>query len=488
MLYLLDHWRRTGDAASLTAASRTLDAIAAGGIHDHVGGGFHRYTVDPNWRTPHFEKMLYNQGLLSRAFVEGWEVTGAPAWRRAAQRCFAYVLRDMTDPDGAFYAAEDADSRDAEGRLEEGAFYAWTPDEAGRAGGDPGIVATLGLDAAPTIEAGAVAHLNPGADVDFAALDPQLDRLRQARDARERPLRDDKIIAGWNGLMIRALAEGAVAFDEPGWARAAARAGDTLWARLWDDTGGGRLARLWAGGRAREEGALEDYAWLGLGYLALADATGEAVWQDRVRALVDAIEDRFADGSGRLKMAAADGPLGPIYDSADGATPSGESSALELLARFARRGAGPEIEARARALAAALSPMLAEQPLLRPDALAAARSLDGGETGRRRVLGQGAVRAHLRPDRLVLDIADGWHVNAPDAGGDLVGVRLAGAEAHWPAGRTASLGFADAPVSVYQGRVEAPFAAPPAGSVTLHLQACSDRLCLAPETATFRLP
>ena len=493
LLFLLDHWRRTGDARSLAVATRTLDAIAAGGIHDHVGGGFHRYTVDVNWRTPHFEKMLYNQGLLSRAFVEGWEVTGAPAWRRAAERCFAYVLRDMTDGDGAFYAAEDADSRDALGRLEEGVFYAWTPDEAARAAGDREVVATLGLDAAPTIEAGAVAHLSPGAEVDFAELDPALDRLRRARDRRERPLRDDKVIAGWNGLMIRALAEGAVAFDEARWLQAAARAGEALWARLWDArSDGGRLARLWAGGQAREEGALEDYAWLGLGFLALADATGETAWRDRVLALVDAVEDRFADGTGRLRMAAEDGPLGPIYDSADGATPAGESSALELLARFARRGAGPEIEARAGALSAALSPILVAQPMLRPDALAAARILipgaEGGETGRRRALGQGTVRAHLRPDRLVLDIAPGWHVTAPGATDDPAALRLDRADADWPAAGAAALGFAAAPVAVYVGHVEAAFPSPPAGLVRLRLQACSDRLCLAPETATFRLP
>ncbi len=485
LLYLLDHWRRTGEPAALAAATRTLDAIAAGGIHDQVGGGFHRYAVDPTWRTPHFEKMLYNQGLLARAFVEGWEIIGAAAWRRAAERCFAYVARDMTDADGAFYAAEDADSRDAEGRLAEGAFYAWTPDEATRASGDDGVASTLGLHLPPTIEAGAVAHLTPGADVDFAALDPQLEKLRLVRDRRERPLRDDKVIAGWNGLMIRALAEAAVAFDEPRYAGMAARAGEALWARLWD---GSRLARLWAGGRARQDGALEDHAWAGLGFLALADATGQAVWRERARAMVDAIEERFADGSGRLKMAAADGPLGVAYDSADGATPSGESSALELLARAARRGAGPEVEARARSLRDALSPIIAEQPLLRPDALVAARILDAGETGRRRVLGQGTVRVHLGSDRLLLGIAPGWHVNPPDAGGDLVGIRLDGAGAHWPEGQSADSGPAEAAAGVYRGRLEVPLATPPAGLVTLRLQACSDRLCLAPETVTFRLP
>ena len=127
LLFLLDHWRRTGEPQALAMATRSLDAIAAGGIHDHAGGGFHRYTVDPNWRTPHFEKMLYNQGQLARAFIEGWEATGNPAWRRAARRAFDYVNRDMTDAEGAFYAAEDADSRAAAGQLPEGAFHVWPP-------------------------------------------------------------------------------------------------------------------------------------------------------------------------------------------------------------------------------------------------------------------------------------------------------------------------------------------------------------------------
>ena len=484
VLFLLDHWRRTGDADALAAATVTLDAIAAGGIHDHAGGGFHRYTVDPNWRTPHFEKMLYNQGLLARAFVEGWEITGKPAWRRAAERTFAYVARDMTDPDGAFYAAEDADSLDDEDAREEGAFYVWTPEALAPVAG-PDAVEALGIDRAATIEAGAVIHLDPAEEPDFAALDPMLEAVRTAREARPRPIRDDKVIAGWNGLMIRALADGAAAFGEPRYAEQAARAGEALWARLWE---GDRLRRLWAAGQARSEGALEDYAWLGLGFLALFDATGEDVWRDRAAALARAMRARFDDGQGRLKMAATDGPLGPVYDSADGAVPSGESSALELLARLARRGDDPEVEARALALRAALSAPLADQPLIRPDALVASRILDAGETGRRRVLGRGRVRVHLMEDRLVLTIAGGWHVNAARPGQDwLIGAALEGAEADWPDGRAVELGFADGAIRVYDGLVEVPVR-PLAETVALTLQTCSDLICLEPETATFRLP
>lgn len=479
LLFLMDHWRRTGDARAREMALSTLDAIAAGGIHDHVGGGFHRYAVDPNWRTPHFEKMLYNQGQLSRAFVAGWEMTGAEPYRRAAQRTFDYVLRDMTDMAGAFYAAEDADSLDPSGQREEGAFYVWTPAEAGAE-----ARVLLGLDQPATMEAGAVAHLDPTVAADFAALDPVLERLRVLRDARPRPLRDDKVIAGWNGLMIRALAEGGEAFGDARRLEQASRAAEAVWNRLWT---GQRLARLWVGGEAREEATLDDYAWLGLGLVALADATGTKVWLERAKTLGKASLALFADGTGRLRMAAADGPLGPIYDSADGAVPSGESAMLELLTLLARRTGDLGFEDAALSLRAALSGPLAEQPLMRPDALTASRLLDMGESGARRTIGPNAVRILAGQDALHLRIAPGWHVNAHEPGQDwLVGATLDGAEAAWPGGTPLTAAFADGPVHVYEGHVSVPLATQTADVIDLTVQVCSDTVCLEPETLRFR--
>ena len=485
LLFLLDHWRRTGEDASLTVVLETLDAIAAGGIHDHVGGGFHRYATDPNWRTPHFEKMLYNQGQLARAFVEAWEITGETAYRRAAERTFDYVARDMTDADGAFYAAEDADSRNASGELEEGAFYVFSPDQLSALGlGDSNSL--LGMEEPATLEAGHVIHLEPRAELQFEPLDETLTQLRTARDARARPLRDTKIIAGWNGLMVRALADGAVAFSQPRYLALAERAGNSLWDRLWQD---GQLARLWADGEAREDGALEDYAWLGLAFASLFDATGKAVWLDRANLLAQAIETRFADGSGRLKMASADGPLGPIYDSSDDATPSGESSALELLARLARRQPSVEVETRALALRGALSGPLAEQPLLRPDALTASRILDAGESGKRRALAKGTVFVHLHPDHVELRIAEGWHVNAHKPGQDwLVGAEINGAKAIWPDGKPLNTGFSDSDIAVYDGNLSVPVTRSSGQTFEMTLQVCSHEICLEPETVTFRLP
>jgi hypothetical protein len=247
--------------------------------------------------------------------------------------------------------------------------------------------------------------------------------------------------------------------------------------------------RLWAGGRALEDGALEDYAWLGLGLLALHDATGDENWRDRAATLATTAAELFGDGQGRLKMAAADGPIGPVYDSADGATPAGESAMLELLARLARRLPDPAIPAVAERLRGALSGQLAQTPLLRPDALVASRIMEEGESGLRRSLAKGAVRVHLAEGgaRLVLDIAPGWHLNAHRPGPDwLTGAGLDGAAIDWPEGREVALGFSDQTVRVYQGRLDLALD-PTADLVTLHLQVCSDSLCLEPEAATFRL-
>ncbi len=472
--FLLDHWRRTGN--SLDPAIRSLHAIAAGGIHDHVGGGFHRYAVDVNWRTPHFEKMLYNQALVSRAMIEAWEATGDETFARAARRCFAYVLRDMTAPDGAFYAAEDADSLDPSGRLEEGAFYCWPPAEAGET-----AATLLNLHENPTLEAGPVAHLRPGEAQDWPVLDKVLEELRQRRDARPRPLRDEKVIAGWNGLMIRAFAEGGEAFSDQALVNAAENAANAVWTRLH---GGNALARL--AGETDEPGQLEDYAWMGLACTALFDATGNPDWLAKAESLAESMLSRFGDGAGGLKMAEAHGPTGPIYDSGDGAVPAGSSSALELLARLSRRSADPEHGANAHALLAALSGPMGAQPLIRTEALIAARLLEEGESTARRTLVQGTVRAELlERQRLVLRIAEGWHiVRAPAEG--VEGVSLEGADVTWPEGRSVATGFAGS-LELLDGTVEVALPEDCADVLVLRLQVCSDTLCLAPETARFRL-
>ncbi|RED12318.1 thioredoxin domain-containing protein [Pontivivens insulae] len=461
LLFLLDHWRRTGDAVARDMALGSLRGMIAGGLHDHVGGGFHRYTVDVNWRTPHFEKMLYNQALMTRALIEGWQASGDPAMARAVERCIDYVLRDMTAEDGAFYSAEDADSLDSSGKLEEGAFYVFAPDEVE----DPWVAQTLGLHEVPTLEAGPVPHLRPGTEIDFERLDPALAALRLQRDARPRPLRDDKVIGGWNGLMIRAMADAGTAFERADWTAAADRAFDAVMARLGPiDT----LARLDLDGTRREAANLSDYAWLALAAHALNR-------MDTAEALLDAALERFATPGGRLALT-LDGPLGAVFETEDGATPAGESAALEILALM--NAARPDAirDARANTLLQALSGRVAEMPVARLEALRAARILQAGQTGWHRV--EGPVTITLRPGVLTLTIAEGWHIAAEGAE-DLYPAHVEGVHADWPEpdiweGRPAYFGTVAVPLS---GR----------GTMTLTYQPCSEEACLLPRKLEFRL-
>ncbi|MBX2853738.1 MAG: DUF255 domain-containing protein [Rhodobacteraceae bacterium] len=504
LLFLLDHWRRTGSEEALEIVRLTLDAIAAGGIHDHVGGGFHRYAVDPNWRTPHFEKMLYNQALLSQSFVEAWQATGEERYARAARRAFDYVLRDMIAPDGAFYAAEDADSLGLPntpfaGERAEGAFYTWSTEQATAVLGDasPPVIDSLGLTEPPTLETGPVAHLPLEAEVDFATLDPLLERMRAARENRPRPLRDEKIIAGWNGLMIRSLVIGGTALDEPRYLDAAKRAGKAIWARLWREGDG--LQRLYTAEKVADlPGKLDDYAWMGLAALALADAQPDSPWADRADGLAVEIAARFDDGVGRLKMAEADGPLGPSYEQDDGATPAAESSALELFAKLSHRREGLENEERALRLLAELSGRMAERPIERTTAQRAAAILQEGESGLARPASRGKVWVAATREgqllRISLQLAEGWHLNAHETlQEELIPIELMGdsiEDVAYPEPVTRTLGFQDEPLALIEGDAElvAVLKDEAATAVRLTVQACSDAVCLAPEDHWFRFP
>ena len=507
LLFLLDHWRRYADNTALEIALRSLRAIAYGGIHDHAGGGFHRYTVDANWRTPHFEKMLYNQALLSRAFVDAHAATGEPAFRRAASRAFDYVARDMTvregDAAGAFHAAEDADSLAPSGRREEGYFYVWTPDSVRTALGDAeGAEAErqLGIGEPPTLECGAVAHLPVGSEPEFEILDPLLAGLRIARETRPRPRRDDKVITEWNGMMIRALAEGATRLPEPGRIDAATAAAGAIRRTLWSPEHG--LRRFHSEGRAEGAGQLPDYACMGLACLALHDATLAPEWRDWAVEIAGQMEKRFDDGAGRYRFSEAGSPLGPVYDADDSATPSGESAALEFLARLSLRTVDPALPVRAAALRDEVSGAARSHPQTRTGSILAAGILEGSETESSRSIanGNGTASAFLDGNvvRVEVALADGWHVNSDRPNHpDLIPTEFSipvgapGAEIVYPGAIERDFGFTIGTLALFESNftIRAVWPVPPAGplQVSLTIQPCSDRICLPPETHEFRL-
>ena len=525
---VLDQAARRGDRKALAAAVFTLEAMARGGIHDQIGGGFHRYSTDNAWLVPHFEKMLYNQAQLARLYLTAWRLTANAGLARVARRTLDFVLRDLSAPEGGFYSATDADSEGEEGR-----FFLWTPAQI-KAVLDPEeadlAIALYGVTPAGNFEGRSILHL-PVAPQDFAAarglsldqlwsrLDPIDQALYQRRQTRTHSHRDEKVLTAWNGMMIAALAEAGDALQEPRYLTAAARAADLLWTQA--RTGAGELKRVYLDGRATQPALLEDYAFLGEGLIALYDATGEPRWLEQARALADALWTRFADPAGGglfMGEAATDTPLmARPKDLSDGAMPSGTSAALHLLAALARRGEDLTHEQRANSLLASASGQVQRLPTAFPSLLVALSRLRHGDAGPKQYAARGAVRsaAHIRPKdpgaaTLTLDLTlrPGWHVNAERPLQDNLiptQVRLAGDSSGWrlgerryPPPQTLKLGFQREPLAVYQGqvRIEATLerASDPDGQalpwvpVELRLQACSDALCLPPESLVLQVP
>ncbi|MGW4895068.1 thioredoxin domain-containing protein [Kitasatospora sp. NPDC004240] len=339
--FLLRHHVRTGSEAALEMAARTAGAMARGGIHDQLGGGFARYAVDATWTVPHFEKMLYDNALLLRAYLHLWRATGDGYARRVALSTADFLLRELRTPEGGFASALDADSLDpATGRTVEGAYYAWTPAQLAEVLGeeDAALAAELfEVTAEGTFEHGSSVLQLLADPEDPAAHERLRARLFEARAGRPAPARDDKVVAAWNGLAIAALAETGALLDRPDLVEAAERAADLLLSVHL--TPEGRLLRTSRDGRAGENaGVLEDYADTAEGFLALYAVTGEAEWLDLAGALLDTVLKHFADeDSGALYDTADDAEelIRRPQDPTDNATPSGWTAAAGALLGYA---------------------------------------------------------------------------------------------------------------------------------------------------------
>lgn len=345
---LLRHHRRSGDPESLNMACLTLEKMAAGGMNDQVGGGFHRYSTDGKWLVPHFEKMLYDNALLVPAYIEGWQATGEPRFRQVAVRTLDYVAREMTSPDGAFFSATDADSLTPSGRREEGWFFTWTPDELNDAlkADDARIAAAVyGVRAGGNFEGRSVLFLprrlakvadDLGLPTEHLASD--VDRINAAlyarRQQRPAPLRDDKILVAWNGLMISAFARAGFALDDPACIHRAGRAADFILERMVAD---GRLRRSFKDGAARGVEFLDDYAFLIAGLLDLFEATAGRHWLAHAARLDRFLAHGFEDlENGGFFMTADDHEvlIAREKPALDGALPSGNAVALMNLLRL----------------------------------------------------------------------------------------------------------------------------------------------------------
>jgi uncharacterized protein YyaL (SSP411 family) len=354
--YLLRRHLATGDARPLAIARRTLDAMADGGIHDQLGGGFHRYSTDAEWLVPHFEQMLYDNAQLARVYVHAWHVTGDRRYFEVATGTLNYLIREMTTEDGAFAASQDADTQG-----KEGATFVWTGDEIRDVLGDDAVAFGPAFD---VTDAGnwegrtILRRVSPrGSDQTESQLADARERLLVRRQQRAQPARDDKALAAWNGLAIAAFADAAVALEaEDGAAAsryraAAVRAAEAITRGLIGPDG--VLGRSWKDGRASGTGVLEDYTHLAEGLLALYEATFEERWFATARALMDHVLAHFGDPAGGFfdTSDAHERLVTRPRDVQDNAVPSGNAMAAVVLLRLAAwTGAGAYRDAAERGM------------------------------------------------------------------------------------------------------------------------------------------
>ncbi|HTB57254.1 MAG TPA: thioredoxin domain-containing protein [Polyangia bacterium] len=371
---LLREHRRTGDAEALRMATHTLAKMAGGGMYDQLAGGFHRYSTDAAWLVPHFEKMLYDNGLLVVAYAEAFQVTGRGDFARVARETLDYLAREMTAPDGGLYSATDADSEGADGVSAEGKFFVWSRQEIERvigSGADAGrFVAHYGVTAGGNFEGENILHVARPDEGEWAALADARAALYAVRARRPPPLRDEKILTAWNGLAISGFAVAGRVLAEPRYVAAAARAASFVLDRMRPD---GRLVRSWKDGRTGVAAFLDDQAFLTAGLLDLYEATFERRWLETALALAEETERRFADPAGGWFMTAGDHEKliareKPAYD---GAEPSGASVALLSALRLSTFTSDDRWRAIAERALTSSSGALTENPLALTETLLA---------------------------------------------------------------------------------------------------------------------
>jgi uncharacterized protein YyaL (SSP411 family) len=359
--FLLRYHHRTGEAAALAMVTQTLEAMARGGMYDQIGGGFHRYSVDEHWATPHFERMLYDNAQLSRVYLHGWQVTGNPFFRTVAEEVLDYVAREMTSPGGGFYSTQDADS---EGK--EGEFFLWAPAQIRAVLGKDAerFIAAYGISEAGNFEGRNILTLI-GSIAERDALAAARRMLFAARERRVHPGRDDKVLTSWNGLMLAAFAEAARALGREDYRRVAENNAGFLLRELRGEDG-----RLWhvgsgEGASGKVYGYLEDHTHLIEGLLELYQTTFDPRWYAAAQELAEAMIARFRHREGGFYDTPSDHEALVVRprELQDNATPSGNGMAAHVLPLLAGLAAEPRYWELAEEAVLPLQPLLAEHPL-----------------------------------------------------------------------------------------------------------------------------
>ena len=412
---LLRAYHRDGNEKALEAATQTLDRMAYGGLFDQIGGGFHRYAVDNVWLVPHFEKMLYDNALLTLTYTEAFQITGNSLYRRIAMQTLDYILREMVDADGGFHAAEDADS---EG--EEGKYYVWSKAEVDKVlGAEDGtfFAKHYGMSSRGNFEGHNILNVSEKRHEDSAYTDADMLRLgklnaklREHRHARVHPGRDDKVLAAWNGLMISAFAKGYQVFGDPRYRDAALRAGSFIRSEMVSE---GRVLRAYRKGAGDIDGFLDDYGALANAYIDLYEVSFEWQWVADADQLVTVLHDRFqSDTPGAYYYSAAAPDLlirsKPLMDNQ---VPSGNTLATQAFLRLGALLGRADYRARAIEIIKAALPLAADHPravthmLVVMDAYASAQTelvLVGDPEDRGLLALLGIAYRQFDPARLVL--------------------------------------------------------------------------------------
>ncbi|MGD0874777.1 MAG: thioredoxin domain-containing protein [Acidimicrobiales bacterium] len=375
---LLRHHLRNTRSASLGVVQHTLEAMASGGIYDHLGGGFSRYSVDSHWDLPHFEKMLYDQALIARVYLHAWQLDGDPRWLQVLTETITYVLRDLRDPGGGLYSAQDADSEGEEGR-----YYLWSSEELTALLG-PALgaeaAAWYGVTPEGNFEGRTVLHRAGRGDLlRPARIETARSRLLDARAGRVRPGLDDKIITEWNAMMCSTLAEAGAAAERDDWSKAAVEVATFLLDHL--RRADGRVLRSWCRGRPGPLGYAADYAWLIDCCTRLGELTGEAAWTTEAVTIARQLLRLFSDAEhGGLYTTATD--AAPLVvrprETRDGVTASAASVAAVALARLGSLVGDDELSAAAERIVNSAAGAVAVAPSAFAELLLAADLVEHG--------------------------------------------------------------------------------------------------------------
>ncbi|MEM7049001.1 MAG: DUF255 domain-containing protein [Acidobacteriota bacterium] len=505
LLFLLDRLAHSPAAEPLLAT--TLDRMARGGIYDHLGGGFHRYATDRQWKVPHFEKMLYDNGLLLEVYGRWSEQRDDPQAAFLMRQTAAFLGREMTAPEGGFWSALDAET---EGR--EGAFYGWSEAQLREVldGEEFDFLAPLlGFSGSPFFEDEHwVLHLPEPLDAVaaerrleraelWAEMEPLVERLWQAREQRPRPLTDDKVLTDWNGTAIAGLARAGGALGEAGLVEQAKGAAQFVLDELWAE--GGPLLHTWRRGEAKIAAFLADYAFLARGLLELDRVDPEGPWlAAAVRSTEEQISRLRAPAGGFFVAAEADDLILRSRDVFDGALPAANAAAVDNLLRLAERTGEERWRAEAEAALAARGPQVAAVPQAARGLCAALWRGSHHAAGEAKPVEIEVVFAEPRGEErafeVVLEIAAGWHLDAPsgeapgDAGRAPVALLAAGGElleVDWPVAEESAAG------AIYRGSVRVRGRLrQTASEATLEVryQPCDEQRCLLPATFVASLP